>query len=208
MWNWKSNLVIASITTLLLAGCAGAATPNATTSGTATTASTGTGGSSAAQPASTSASSAAAPSAAELDGPPLTLTSGFAHVTMTGGTSQEFDLSLSSGILIPGSNVILSWSGPPGDQSGNDGLRIQAPSRAGAYPSAGSEFTAPQISLTTGRVGTAGVPPQFAPVADECTVTLTKVDATGVDGTLDCRGLTSTEFDKPIDLSVTYTTAP
>lgn len=207
MWNWKSNLVIASITTMMLAGCAGAATPNATANETST-ASTGTGASSAAQPASTSASSAAEPSAAELGGPPLTLTSGSAHVTMTGGTSQEFDLSLSSGILIPGSNVILSWSGPPGDQSGNDGLRIQAPSRAGVYQSAGSEFTAPQISLTTGRVGTAGVPPQFAPVADECTVTLTKVDATGVDGTLDCRGLTSTEFDKPIDLSATYTTAP
>jgi hypothetical protein len=62
--------------------------------------------------------------------------------------------------------------------------------------------------VTTGRIGTAGVPPQFAPVADECTLTLTKVDATGVEGSLDCHGLTSTDYTQPIDLQATFTATP
>lgn len=117
-------------------------------------------------------------------------------------------MTLSSGILIPGSNVILSWSRPPGDPFRDDALRIQAPSAAGVYRSAGIDFAAPQISVTTGRIGTVGVPPQFGPVGEECAVTLMKADASGVEGTLECRGLTSTTFDKPIDVSATFTAAP
>jgi hypothetical protein len=127
---------------------------------------------------------------------------------MSGGATQAFDLGLSSGILIPGSNVILTWSGPSGDESGDDSLRLQAPSRAGVYQSSGGDFTAPQIAVTTGRIGTAGVPPHFAPLAGECTLRLTKVDATGVEGGLDCHGLTSTDYAQPIDLQATFTATP
>ncbi len=208
MWNGKSTIAIASIAMLMLAGCGGAATPSASgKTGSEGSAAAGTGGSSRTSSAPTP-SSAAVPSAAGLGGSPATMTRGSAHVTMSGGASQEFDVTLNSGILIPGSNVILSWSRPPGDQFRDDALRIQAPSAAGVYRSAGIDFAAPQISVTTGRVGTAGVPPQFAPVADECTVTLMKVDPSGVEGSLECRGLTSTTFEKPIDLSATYTAAP
>jgi hypothetical protein len=126
---------------------------------------------------------------------------------MTGGATETFDLALTSGITIPGSNAILNWSGPPGADTA-DSLRIQAPSRAGTYASAGSAFTAPQISVVTGRVGTAGVPPQFAPVGAECTDTFARVDATGVEGTLDCHGLTSTENVAPVDVQATYSATP
>jgi hypothetical protein len=208
--NWRSNLVIGALLTVVLGGCAAASVPG-TTGGTGVAAATATASPSTAAPSAASVASPAAPSVApagELDGPPVTLTHGTAHVTMTGGATASFDLTLTNGILIPGSNVILNWSGPSGDESGGDSLRIQAPSGAGVHASAGNSFGAPQIGLTTGRVGTAGVPPQFAPVADECTVTLTKVDATGVEGTLDCRGLTSTEDVEPIDLQASYSAEP
>lgn len=149
-----------------------------------------------------------APPGGELPDTPLTLTGGSAHVKMTGGASEAFDLTLTSGTLIPGSNVILVWSGPLGDESGDDGLRIQAPSEAGVYQSSGDDFLAPQISVITARIGTAGVPPQFAPVGDECTVMLTKVDVTGIEGSLGCHGLTSTAYDEPIDVEANFTASP
>jgi len=149
-----------------------------------------------------------APPVGELPGSPLTLTRGTAQVTLTGGASETFEVTLTSGVLIPGTDVILVWSGSPGDESGNDGLRIQAPSQMGVYPSAGDDFGAPQISVTTGRIGTAGVPPQFAPIGDECTLTLTKVDAAGVAGSLECHGLTSTGYDQPVDVQARFTATP
>jgi hypothetical protein len=118
-------------------------------------------------------------------------------------------LTLTSGIIIPGTNVILVWSGAPGDESGNDGMRIQAPSRTGTYTSSATDFFAVQVSVSTaaGRVGQASVPNYLAPEADECTVTLTKVNATGVEGSLECSGLTSGQ-DEAVDVSADFTATP
>ncbi|MEO5885385.1 MAG: hypothetical protein ABIQ58_07730 [Candidatus Limnocylindrales bacterium] len=206
MRNRTSNLVIAVITTVILAGCAAATAPGRTGGASRTASAASTAAPSAAPVASVSPP-AAAP-AGELDGPPIRLTQGIAHVTTTGGAVATFDLVLTSGMLIPGSNVILAWSEPPSEDSGDDSLRIQAPSRAGVYPSAGGDFGAPQISFTTGRVGTAGVPPQFAPVGAECIVTLTRADAAGVEGILDCQRLTTTENVEPVDLQATFAATP
>lgn len=158
-------------------------------------------------PAVAPTQSSASP-AAQLPGAPVALTHGSAEVTMTGGASESFDLTLTSGILIPGTNVILAWSGSAGDESGDDGLRIQAPSQAGVYQSGGDDFGAPQIGVSTGRIGTAGVPPEFGPAGDECTLTLTKVDATGVEGSLECHGMTSIGFDQAVDVEATFTATP
>ncbi len=154
-----------------------------------------------------SPATSAAP-AGGLSGAPLRLTRGSAHVALTGGASQAFDLTLSSGILVPDTNVILVWSGSPEGESRDDGLRIQAPSKPGVYQSSGSDFGAPQISVDTGRIGTAGSPPQFAPTGDECTVTLTRADASGAAGSLRCIGLSSTGYDKPVDVDTTFTATP
>lgn len=136
------------------------------------------------------------------------MTHGSAHLAMSGGASETFDMTLSSGILVPDTSVILVWSGSPGGASHDDGLRIQAPSRAGVYQSSGLDFDAPVISVSTGRIGTAGSPPQFAPTGTECTVTLARVDATGVEGSLRCTGLSSTGYDKPIDVQASFTATP
>jgi len=155
------------------------------------------------------ASTLAAPqSTGGLTGASVTLTQGSAQLTMSGGASLAFDLTLTSGILIPGSNAILVWEGSPDEESGDDSLRIQAPSQAGAYQSSGDDFGAPQIGVSTGRIGTAGVPPHFGPIGDECTVTLTRVDATGVEGSLACHGLSSTAFDQPVDVQATFIATP
>jgi len=137
----------------------------------------------------------------------VTLTGGSAQVAITGDASATLALTLTSGIIIPGTNVVLVWSGAPGDESGDDGMRIQAPSRTGTYTSSATDFTALQVSVSTGRIGTAGVPFYFAPLADECSVTLTKVDATGVEGSLQCRGLTAAQ-DQFVDVSADFTATP
>ncbi len=115
-------------------------------------------------------------------------------------------LALTSGILVPGTNVVMVWSGS-GDGNGDDSLRIQAPSRQGTYTTSATDFTAPSVSLTTGRIGNASVPAYLAPDADECTVTLTKVDVTGVVGSLQCSGLSSGQ-DEAVDVSAAFTATP
>lgn len=125
---------------------------------------------------------------------------------MTGDASLTMDLELISGILIPGSNVVMVWSGS-GGQSSDDGMRIQAPNQIGSYTSNATDFTAPQVSVSTGRIGTAGVPSYFAPVADECTVTLTKVDASGVEGSLACHGLSAAQ-EQAVDVAADFTAMP
>lgn len=165
----------------------------------------GTGSAPGSALASAPAATAANPG---LPGPNLTLTGGSAQVAITGDASATLALTLTSGILIPGTNVILVWSGSD-DESSDDGMRIQAPSRTGSYTSSATDFTAVQVSVSTaaGRVGQASVPNYLAPEADECTVTLTKVDATGVEGSLDCLGLTAGQ-DQAVDVSANFTATP
>ncbi len=52
-----------------------------------------------------------------LPGSNVTLTGGSAQVAITGDASATLALTLTSGIIIPGTNVILVWSGAPGDES-------------------------------------------------------------------------------------------
>lgn len=125
---------------------------------------------------------------------------------VTGDASLTMELELTSGILIPGSNVVMVWSGS-GAQSSDDGMRIQAPNRTGSSTSSATDFTTLQVSVSTGRIGTAGAPSYFAPLADECTVTLTKVDATGVEGSLACRGLSAAQ-DQAVDVAAEFTATP
>jgi len=84
---------------------------------------------------------------------------------MTGGASRAFDLTLTSGILVPGSNVILVWSGSPGDESGvpasAPGLTLAAwqPATAAADPDCGL-FLADPADVPT------GIPPAVQRYAD------------------------------------------
>lgn len=189
----------------LLTGCSSAGLSGPTSTG-ATPGGPGSG-----SPAGSALPSAPAPTAAN-DGFPLpdsnlTLTGGSAQVAITGDASATMALTLTSGIIIPGTNVILVWSGSD-DESSDDGLRIQAPSRTGSYTTNATDFML-QVSVSTaaGRVGQASVPNYLAPEADECTVTLTKVDATGVEGSLECLGLTAGQ-DQAVDVSADFTAMP
>lgn len=195
------------ILVIFLTGCA-AAPPGSPAGGAGADASATGSRSTPTAPTAPTAPPVSAPAAGGLGGAPIPLTQGSAHLTISGGASQAFGLALSSGVLVPDTNVILAWSGPSSGKSHDDALRIQAPSKAGVYKSSGTDFGAPAISVSTGRIGTAGSPPQFAPARDECTVTLTKVDATGVEGILQCTGLTSTGYDKPIDVQATFMATP
>jgi hypothetical protein len=114
-------------------------------------------------------------------------------------------LDLKSGTFIPGSNVILVWSGAPGEKSSDDELRIQAPSRTGSFTTSADDFGL-QVSLSTaeGRIGIGHVPNYLSPEADECTVTFTKVDPSGVEGSLDCRGLAGGQ-DLAVDVAADFT---
>ena len=193
----------ASLLLVLLTACSSAAPGGPVATGVAPVA-PGSGSAPGSALPSAPAATAANPG---LPGSPMTLTGGSAQVDITGDASATLALTLTSGIIIPGTNVILVWSGAPGDESGDDGMRIQAPSRTGTYTSSATDFTALQVSVSTGRIGTAGVPFYFAPLADECSVTLTKVDATGVEGSLQCRGLTAAQ-DQFVDVSADFTATP
>jgi hypothetical protein len=134
---------------------------------------------------------------------------GTAHVVLgsTPAVTLELKLIPGSGMLVGGGNVILNWSGAPGTDKSDDDLSVQAPGQPGSVKSS-SGFVGLALHIVTGQLGTRGAPEQFNAGDNQCTVDFTKVDATGVQGTLTCTGLTSSGYKKPIDAQGTFSATP
>jgi len=159
---------------VLLAGCGGGGTTTGGTSSPALTSSAGGGG----------------------GGGGEGLTSGTAHVEISGATSRTLDLTLDLGFtnwFPQGMNLV--WT------QGDEHLTISGTSAPGSHATGGTGAEA--MSLNMAIVTDQGLHP-FESGAGECTVDLTASSAGEVAGTFQCSGLPSTVSTETIDASGSF----
>jgi hypothetical protein len=109
---------------------------------------------------------------------------GAAHVELTGALAKTLDLQLAIGAFVPGHDVVLTWRGGT-----LDSLVVDLPAQSGQFKTSLARSVggkADRTNALTIGVGEAAPPAIFVSHSGECSITLTRAEPDGVEGTFRC----------------------